>query len=128
MNRSFKVAALVSALMLAVGFSAMASATVSPGPGRAVAVTQEIRDFLAARGVDPAVVGQAAASAPAAEWSRLLSVVNAADDTSITTDDHDVLNSMVLSALINATTTTDDPVYMDLGNNRWIYELDTDSD
>jgi hypothetical protein len=128
MKRFFKIAALASALLVATGAVAMASSTSDSAPGRLVPVTQDIKDFFAARGIDASYLGAAPGVIPTADWQKLLRIVNTPDDTSVTTDDHDVLNSMVLSALLAATTTTDDPVYMDLGNNRWIYEQDSDSD
>jgi hypothetical protein len=128
MNRTLKIAAIAAALLVAVSFSAMAVVSTPSNPGRSVAIAQEIRDFFAARGVDPAYLGLAKSQVPAAEWAKIAAVLNVADDTTVTTDDHDVLNTLVIEALMQATTTTDDPVYMDIGNLRWIHEIDTDDD
>jgi hypothetical protein len=128
MNRTLKIAAIAAALLVAVSFSAMAVVSTPSNPGRNVAIAQEIKDFFAARGVNPAYLGLAKSAVPAAEWAKIEAVLNVADDTTVTTDDHDVLNSMVLGTLLQATTTTDDPVYMDIGNQRWVYEQDTDDD
>jgi hypothetical protein len=128
MNRKLKIAAVAAALMVAVTFSAMAVVSTPSSPGRAVAIAQEIKDFFAARGADPVYLGMEKSRVPAAEWAKIAAVLNVADDTDVTTDDHDVLNSLVIQALMDATVTTDDPVYMDLGNHRWIYEQDTDDD
>lgn len=128
MNRSPKIAAIAAALMVAVSFSAMAVVSTASNPGRNVTIAQEIKDFFAARGCNPVYLGMAKSEVPAAEWAKIEAVLNAADDTDVTTDDHDVLNTLVMSALMNATVTTDDPVYMDIGNHRWIYEQDTDDD
>lgn len=128
MNRSLKIAAIAAALMAAVSFSAMAVVSTASSPGRNVAITQEIKDFFSARGCNPVYLDLDRSQVPAAEWAKIAAVLNAADDTDVTTDDHDVLNTLVMSALMNATVATDDPVYMDLGNHRWIYEQDTDDD
>ncbi len=128
MNRTLKIAAIAAALLVAVSFSAMAVVSTPSNPGRLVAIHQEIKDFFAARGCNPAYLGMAKSAVPAAEWEKISAVLNVADDTDVTTDDHDVLNSLVMGALMQATTTTDDPVYLDLGNHRWIYEQDTDDD
>jgi hypothetical protein len=128
MNRTLKIAAIAAALLVAVSFSAMAVVSTPANPGRNVVITQEIKDFFAARGVNPAYLGLAKSAVPAAEWAKIEAVINVADDTTVTTDDHDALNSMVMGTLLQATTTTDDPVYMDIGTGRWIYEQDTDDD
>jgi hypothetical protein len=128
MNRTLKIAAIAAALLVAVSFSAMAVVSTPSNPGRGVAIAQEIKDFFAARGVNPAYLGLAKSAVPAAEWAKIEAVLNVADDTDVTTDDHDVLNTLVIEALMQATTTTDDPVYMDIGNQRWIHEIDTDDD
>jgi hypothetical protein len=127
MNRFFKVAALAGALLVAAGSVAMAS-TVSSEPGRQVAVTQELKDFFAANGADASYLGMAKSSVPAAEWAKIVAVVNTPDVTDDTTDTHDVLNSLVGKALGNATSTIDDPVYMNLGGEQWVYELVADDD
>ena len=90
-------------------------------PGRLVPVTQDIRDFFAARGANPADLGMSKDQIPAADWMKIEQIITTPDDTTVTTDDHDVLNELVDAALVNATTTTDDPVYMDLGDQRWTY-------
>jgi hypothetical protein len=128
MNRTLKIAAIAAALLVAVSFSAMAVVSTPSNPGRNVVIAQEIKDFFAARGANPAYLGLAKSAVPAAEWAKIEAVLNVADDTTVTTDDHDVLNTMVIEALMLATTTTDDPVYMDIGSHRWIYEQDTDDD
>jgi hypothetical protein len=128
MNRTLKIAAIAAALLVVVSFSAMAVVSTPSNPGRLVAIPQDIKDFFAARGVNPVCLGMDRSAVPAAEWTKILMVVNKVDDTTVTTDDHDVLNTLVIEALMLATTTTDDPVYMDLGNSRWIHELDTDDD
>lgn len=128
MNRKLKIAAVAAALMVAVTFSAMAVVSTPSNPGRLVAINQEIKDFFAARGCNPAYLGLAKSQVPAAEWAKIEAVLTVADDTDVTTDDHDVLNSLVMMTLMNATTTTDDPVYLDLGDQRWIFEQDTDDD
>jgi hypothetical protein len=128
MNRTLKIAAIAAALLVAVSFSAMAVVSTPSNPGRLVAIHQEIKDFFTARGCNPAYLGLAKNAVPAAEWAKIEAVLNVADDTDVTTDDHDVLNSLVIQVLTDATTTTDDPVYLDLGNHRWIYEQDTDDD
>jgi hypothetical protein len=128
MNRTLKIAAIAAALLVAVSFSAMAVVSTPSNPGRNVVIAQEIKDFFAARGANPAYLGLAKSAVPAAEWTKIEAVLNVADDTTVTTDDHDVLNTMVMEALMLATTTTDDPVYMDLGDHRWIYEQDTADD
>jgi len=128
MNRKLKIAAVAAALLVAVTFSAMAVVSTPTNPGRLVAIHQEIKDFFAARGCNPAYLGLEKSAVPAAEWEKISAVLNVADDPDVLSDDHDVLNSLVIQALTDATTTTDDPVYMDLGNHRWIYEQDTDDD
>ncbi len=128
MNRTLKIAAIAAALLVAVSFSAMAVVSTPSNPGRSVAIAQEIKDFFAARGVNTAYLGMDKSAVPAGEWAKIEAVLNVADDTTVTTDDHDVLNTLVMEALMQATTTTDDPVYLDLGNHRWIYEQDTDDD
>ena len=128
MNRKLKIAAVAAALMVAVTFSAMAVVSTPSNPGRLVAIHQEIKDFFAARGANAAYLGMAKSAVPAGEWEKIESVLGVADDTDVTTDDHDVLNTLVMLALMEATTTTDDPVYMDIGGHRWIYEQDTDDD
>jgi hypothetical protein len=87
MNRTLKIAAIAAALL--------------------VAIHQEIKDFFAARGCNPAYLGLEKSAVPAVEWAKIQAVLNVADDTEVMTDD---------------------PVYMDLGNHRWIYEQDTDDD
>jgi hypothetical protein len=122
MNRTLKIASIVAALMVAVSFSAMAAVSTSSSDGRLVAIHQDIKDFFAARGVNPVYLGLARSQVPAAEWAKISAVLNTPDDTTVTTDDHDVLNTLVMEALMQATTTTDDPVYMDIGSHRWVYE------
>ena len=122
MNRNLKIAAIAAALLVAVSFSAMAVVSTPSNPGRLVPIHQEIKDFFAARGANPAYLGLAKSAVPAAEWAKIEAVLNVADDTDVTTDDHDVLNTLVMEALMQATTTTDDPVYMDIGASRWVYE------
>jgi hypothetical protein len=126
MNRNFKIAAIVAALMVAVSFSAMASVSTASAAGRNVVIAQEIKDFFAARGANPAYLGMDQSQVPAAEWAKILAVLNTPDDTSVTTDDHDVLNTLVIESLMLANTTTDDPVYLDIGNQRWVYEQVSD--
>ena len=122
MNRTLKIAAIAAALMVAVSFSAMAVVATASAPGRLVPIHQDIKDWFAARGCNPVYLDMDKSQVPAAEWAKILAVVDTPDDTSVTTDDHDVLNTLVIEALMQANTTTDDPVYMDLGNQRWIYE------
>lgn len=122
MNRNLKIASIVAALLVAVSFSAMAAVSTSSVDGRLVAIHQDIKDFFAARGANPAYLGLAKSEVPAAEWAKISAVLNVVDDPDVTTDEHDVLNTLVMEALMLATTTTDDPVYMDIGSHRWIYE------
>jgi hypothetical protein len=124
MNRTLKIASIVAALVLSTSFSAMAA--VSSSDGLLVAIHQDIKDFFAARGVNPAYLGLAKSQVPAADWEKISAVLNVADDPDVTTDDHDVLNTLVMEALMEANTTTDDPVYMDIGNLRWIYKQVSD--
>jgi hypothetical protein len=126
MNRTLKIAAIAAALMVAVSFSAMATVSTASAPGRTVAIAQEIKDFFSARGCNPVYLGMSQKDVPAAEWTKILAVLNTPDDTSVTTDDHDVLNTLVMEALMQANTTTDDPVYLDIGNQRWVYEQVSD--
>jgi hypothetical protein len=122
MNRTLKIASIVAALVLSVSFSAMAAVSTSSSDGRLVAIHQDIKDFFAARGVNPVYLGLARSQVPAAEWAKIAAVLNVADDPDVTTDDHDVLNTLVMEALMQATTTTDDPVYLDIGSHRWVHE------
>ena len=122
MNRNLKIASIVAALVLSVSFSAMAAVSTSSADGRLVAIHQDIKDFFAARGANPAYLGLAKSKVPPAEWAKIAAVLNVADDPDVTTDDHDVLNTLVMEALMQATTTTDDPVYLDIGSHRWVYE------
>jgi hypothetical protein len=122
MNRTLKIAAIAAALMVAVSFSAMAAVSTASSAGRLVAVAQEIKDFFAERGVNPVYLSMSQKDVPVAEWAKILAVLNTPDDTDVTTDDHGVLNTLVMEALMQANTTTDDPVYLDIGNQRWVYE------
>ena len=94
-------------------------------PGTPVPITQEIKDFFAARGANPDMLGVDRSKVPDADWSKIMQIINTPDDLTVTTDDHDVLNGLIDSALYNATTGTDSPVYMDLGNQRWTYYQQT---
>jgi hypothetical protein len=117
MNRS-RIVAIVGILMLVAGFAAFADAA----PGRLVPITQDIKDFFAARGVDPSYLGLEKSLVPADQWAKIVNIVNTPDVADITTDDHDRLNTLVISALMNETVTTDDPVYMTIGTSSWIHE------
>jgi hypothetical protein len=64
---------------------------------------------------------------PAAEWQKILVVLTTPDDTSTTTDDHDVLNSLVTMDLMDrlgslGVLTYDAPISLTIGNQTWIYE------
>ncbi len=122
MNRS-KAFIIAAVLICAVGISAFADAA----PGRLVPVTQDIKDFFAARGADPSYLGLPKAQVPAEEWAKIVKIVNTPDVADVMTDDHDMLNSLVLAALINETITTDDPVYMTIGNSQWIHQSVSDN-
>jgi hypothetical protein len=122
MNRFFKVAALAGALVVAAGSVAMASSSAA-APGKLVPVTQEITEWFAANGVDASILTASRGSVSSAEWKKLVDLVNTPDVADDTTDVHDVLNTLVDQALINATSTYDEPVYMDIGGSRWVYEL-----
>jgi hypothetical protein len=128
MNRLFKIATLAGALMVAAGSMAMASTSQDSSPGRLVPVTQEIKDWFATRGVNAAYVAADKASVPAGEWNKIVGIVNTPDVTDDTTDTHDALNALVDQALVNASSTLDEPVYMDIGGTRWVFQLDSEDD
>ncbi len=110
------------ALLAAAALPAVASTDY----GRLVPVSQELKDFFAARGVDPQYLGMDQAQVPADQWARIVKVVTAYDDPDVMTDDHDRLNTLVMSALIDATSELDSPVYITLGNSVWIHQQVSD--
>jgi hypothetical protein len=123
----FLTGALVCALSLAAILPASAAVTEA---GRAVAPSADIIAFFQARGVDPQYLTKSKSEMPAAQWNLINKIVAAPDDTTVTTDDHDVLNSLVGMSLYDATTRlVGDQVYMNIGNMVWsvvINAADTD--
>lgn len=125
MNKlSFKTIAFAAAVLLA-GLLPMAAfaATEQANMGRQVSVTEELAAFFQTRGVDPQYLGKAKSVVPVAQWNLILKIVNTPDVVDVYSDDHDVLNGLVGSALHAATDAISDPVYMTLGDNTWIHEI-----
>jgi hypothetical protein len=55
-------------------------------------------------------------------------MLNAPDGTSTTTDDHDVLNTLMMEDLMDTlgSFTYDTPISMTIGTQTWTYELVSD--
>jgi hypothetical protein len=129
MKMNSKIIALVSALMLVAGIGAFASGTTETVPvGQKAAVTTELAQFFADRGADPQYLNVAPSAIPAEQLVKIMAIVNTADDTTVTTDDHDVMNSLVSGALSKAITAVDSPVYIRLGSTVYYAEEGTSDD
>lgn len=120
--RKVSISLLAAVALLATATLPAAAASY----GRPVPLSQEIKDFFAARGVDPQYLDKTESEVPGDQWARILAVVNTPDDPTVVTDDHDVLNSLVGMTLWEATSTYGDPVYITIGNSTWIHELVAD--
>jgi hypothetical protein len=116
MNLTSKIASLAAAMLLVAGIGAFASEKAAAVPvGQKAAVTQDLAAFFAAHGADPQYLNVDAAVIPASELAKIMAIVNTADDTTVTTDDHDVLNRLVSAAMSKSITAVDSPVYLKLG-------------
>lgn len=142
MKRFGKIALVAAVLVTLASFSAMAYPVALPHseslPGTAVAIPQEIKDFFAARGVDPQYLGMPKAQVPADVWAKIVAIVNPDERLRIEhieklmkpastepPSDYDILDQLVTTTLMDATTAADSPVYMDLGGQRWTYYQQT---
>ncbi len=130
MNRlSGKSIVLMGALLMAIILPAAAGgAGEFAADARLVEITPAIAGFFEERGVSPVYLGQSKEQVPAIEWQTMLEVINAEDDPDVVTDDHDLLNSLVLHALFSATDEIGDPVYMTIGSTSWRHELIEEED
>jgi hypothetical protein len=130
-NRMFKMIAAVTAILLVAALPAVAGVA---NEGRRIEASGELVAFFQERGVDAIYLGKSRAEMPAAQWSRIVKIVNAPDvedledDEPNVDDDHDVLNSLVFKALWSATDKDDDPVYITLGNMSWCHECGVDEE
>ena len=124
MNRFSKIAVAVGIMLFAVGFIAMADAPMaSTFPGRLVPISQEVKDFFSARGVDPSYLGQDQSQVPADQWAKIEAILSEPSSGAFTPSGHDIVNDLVMSNLMLSSTGRDDPVYTDIGSSRWIYFL-----
>jgi hypothetical protein len=129
MKRIWKLFLAASVMLTLASFAAAAYPVAQLHsenlPGKAVPITQEIKDFFSARGANPDMLGLDRSKVSDADWTKIEAIINTPDDLTVTTDDHDVLNALIDAALFNATTAPDDPVYIDLGDQRWTYYQQT---
>jgi hypothetical protein len=124
-NMTLRATAFAAALLvLAVLPLAASGAQEQAIAGRQVLPGLEIAAFFEARGADPQYLSKPQAEVPAAQWAQIQAIV-ATPDYSGTADDHDVLNSLILAQLSNATHTAGDTVYMVLGNSVWSHHPHT---
>jgi len=117
----FLVAAAV--LLLVAGFSASAAPL-----GKAVPITPELSKFFQDEGVNPQYLGVPASGIPKDQLAKIMAIINTPDDTTVTTDTHDVLNSLVADALGKAAVTNDSPYFIELGSTVWEAEFGLSTD
>jgi hypothetical protein len=122
-----KVLSLAAALLMVAGIAAFASTQAVP-VGQKAAVTQELAAFFTARGADAQYLNVDASAIPASDLAKIQAIVNTADDTTVTTDDHDILNSLVSAALGKSINAVDSPVYLKLGTTVYQAEEGTSDD
>ena len=111
-TRKASVLIIAIALALVAGGSVSALEKVTPNAA--------IYEFFAARGVEAGTVNSPKASLSAEEWSKISAIIRTTDDPITDADDHDILNSLVWSALYAAGASENTPMYIQIGDTQWI--------
>lgn len=118
--RTFRIAALVAALVLAAVLPVAASGVQESSiTGRAVTPSADTLAFFQSHGVDSQYVTKEQNEMPADQWAKLVEIVDSPHN--VAGDLHDQLNSLVLADLHNATIGLGETVYIAIGNSVWTH-------